>query len=96
MTGRTFDLTIDRTSVGRVDDNAFTIPEPSVWSHHCEIPLRGSDVVVKDLNSTNGSFIRINAWAGTFETLRRPIVLKGTGVSNVSINGEMKFRRTAM
>ena len=57
MTGRTFALTIDRTSLGRVDDNAFTIPEPSVSSHHCEILLRGSDVVVKDLTSTNGSFI---------------------------------------
>src|SRR5262249_6812458 len=26
-------------------------------SHHCEILLRGKDVVVKDLNSTNGTFI---------------------------------------
>jgi len=57
MTGRTYDLTIERTTVGRVDDNAFTIPEASVSSRHCEILMRGPDIVVKDLNSTNGTFI---------------------------------------
>jgi pSer/pThr/pTyr-binding forkhead associated (FHA) protein len=57
MTGRTYDLTIERTTVGRVEGNAFTIPEPSVSSRHCEILMRGPDIVVKDLNSTNGTFI---------------------------------------
>jgi hypothetical protein len=33
------------------------VPDGSVSSHHCEILLRGSDVVVKDLNSTNGTFV---------------------------------------
>jgi predicted component of type VI protein secretion system len=40
-----------------VEDNAFQIADPSVSSHHCEILLKGSDVVIRDLNSTNGSFI---------------------------------------
>ena len=57
FTGRTYDLKTDRTTVGRVSDNAFEIPEASVSSHHCEILQRGSDVVVKDLGSTNGTFI---------------------------------------
>ena len=57
MTGRTHDLKVDKTTVGRVEDNTFQIAEPSVSSHHCEILLRGSEVVVKDLGSTNGSFI---------------------------------------
>jgi pSer/pThr/pTyr-binding forkhead associated (FHA) protein len=57
MTGRTHDLKVDKTTIGRVEDNTFQIAEPSVSSHHCEVLLRGSDVVVKDLNSTNGSFI---------------------------------------
>lgn len=55
--GRSCDLTGERTTVGRVEDNAFQIAEPSVSSHHCEILLRGSDIVVKDLGSTNGTFI---------------------------------------
>jgi pSer/pThr/pTyr-binding forkhead associated (FHA) protein len=57
MTGRTHELTVERTTVGRVEDNTFQIAEPSVSSHHCEILLRGTDVVIKDLNSTNGTFI---------------------------------------
>src|SRR5205823_12494767 len=57
MTGRTHDLKVDKTTIGRLEDNTFQIAEPSVSSHHCEVLLRGSDVVVKDLNSTNGSFI---------------------------------------
>jgi pSer/pThr/pTyr-binding forkhead associated (FHA) protein len=57
MTGRTHELKVDKTTIGRVEDNTFQIAEPSVSSHHCEILLRGSDVVVRDLNSTNGTFI---------------------------------------
>src|SRR5690242_21189104 len=57
MTGRTHELKVDKTTVGRVEDNTFQIAEPSVSSHHCEILLKGSDVVVHDLNSTNGTFI---------------------------------------
>ena len=57
MTGQSYELKVDRTTIGRVEDNTFPIPQPSVSSHHCEIYLRGNDVVVKDLNSTNGTFI---------------------------------------
>src|SRR5438045_8461708 len=54
LTGRTFDLKVEKTTVGRVEDNTFQIPETSVSSNHAEILLRGSDVVIKDLDSTNG------------------------------------------
>jgi pSer/pThr/pTyr-binding forkhead associated (FHA) protein len=57
MTGRTHELKVDKTTIGRVEDNAFQILEPSVSSHHCEVLLRGKEVVVRDLNSTNGTFI---------------------------------------
>ncbi len=57
MTGRTHELKVDKTTIGRLEDNTFQIAEPSVSSHHCEILQRGSDLVVKDLNSTNGTFI---------------------------------------
>ena len=57
MTGRTQDLKAEKTTIGRLEDNTFTILEASISSHHCEVLLRGNDVVVKDLNSTNGTFI---------------------------------------
>jgi pSer/pThr/pTyr-binding forkhead associated (FHA) protein len=55
--GRTHELNVDKTTIGRVEDNTFQITDASVSSHHCEIVLRGSDVVIHDLGSTNGSFI---------------------------------------
>jgi pSer/pThr/pTyr-binding forkhead associated (FHA) protein len=57
LNGRAHELNVDRTTIGRVEDNMFQIAEPSVSSHHCEVLLRGSEVVIKDLNSTNGTFI---------------------------------------
>ncbi len=57
MTGRTHELKADKTTIGRVEDNMFQIAEPSVSSHHCEVILRGNDIVVHDLNSTNGTYI---------------------------------------
>ena len=57
LTGRSYELKTEKTTVGRVSDNAFEIPEASVSSHHAEIHLRGNDVLIKDLNSTNGTFI---------------------------------------
>lgn len=57
LTGRSYELKVDKTTIGRLDDNAFQIAEPSVSSHHCEVLLKGSDVIVKDLGSTNGTFV---------------------------------------
>ena len=57
MSGRACELKVDKTTIGRVEDNAFQISEQSISSHHCEVLLRGTDVVIKDLNSTNGTFI---------------------------------------
>jgi pSer/pThr/pTyr-binding forkhead associated (FHA) protein len=57
MTGRAHELNVDRTTIGRVEDNTFQIVDASVSSHHCEVLLRGGEVLIRDLNSTNGTFI---------------------------------------
>lgn len=57
LAGRSHELNADKTTIGRVEDNNFQIAEASVSSHHCEIHLRGGSILVKDLNSTNGTFI---------------------------------------
>jgi pSer/pThr/pTyr-binding forkhead associated (FHA) protein len=70
FTGTAYDLKVDKTTIGRVDDNSFPIPEGSVSSHHCEVLLRGSDVVIHDLNSTNGTFV--NGHQVTGEAVIKP------------------------
>src|SRR5260370_4486039 len=57
MTGRTLELKADKSAIGRTEDNTFQIAEPSVSSHHCEVSLRGGDAFVRDLGSTNGTYI---------------------------------------
>ena len=57
LAGQSFELKEGKTTVGRVEDNAILIAEPSVSSHHAEIHVVEKDVIIKDLGSTNGSFI---------------------------------------
>ena len=57
LTGRSHELKVDKTTIGRLEDNTFQIAEQSVSSHHCEVLLKGNDVVIRDLNSTNGTYI---------------------------------------
>jgi pSer/pThr/pTyr-binding forkhead associated (FHA) protein len=57
LNGRSHELKTDRTTIGRLEDNTFQIPESSVSSHHCEVLLKGTEVLIRDLNSTNGTFI---------------------------------------
>lgn len=43
--------------IGRGEQNDFQIPHGSISGVHCEIVVSGADVVLKDLGSTNGTFI---------------------------------------
>jgi len=43
-------------TIGRHDSNTFQIVEASVSGRHCEVRLRGDELVVRDLQSTNGTF----------------------------------------
>src|ERR1700690_4175820 len=58
LEGSSHELSGDKTTIGRADGNVFQIIKPSISGRHCEILLRGNDVVVRDLQSTNGTFIQ--------------------------------------
>jgi pSer/pThr/pTyr-binding forkhead associated (FHA) protein len=85
LTGRSYELKVEKTTVGRLDDNSFQIPEQSVSSHHCEILLKGNDVIVKDLNSTNGTYI--NGEKITEKTLKPGQILR-LGTIEVRLEGD--------
>jgi FHA domain len=54
---REFELKTGINSVGRGEINGLQILDPSVSTNHAEIVVDGSGVLIKDLNSTNGTFI---------------------------------------
>jgi pSer/pThr/pTyr-binding forkhead associated (FHA) protein len=57
FTGLSYELKTEKTTIGRVEDNSFPISDASISSHHAEIEMRGDGIWVKDLESTNGTFI---------------------------------------
>jgi hypothetical protein len=44
-------------SLGRGEHNHFQINEPSVSTSHCHVVVNSNDIIIKDLNSTNGTFV---------------------------------------
>lgn len=72
MNGLSFEVTTEKASVGRLDDNRFCVAEPSVSSHHCEVWLKGDDILVKDLDSTNGTFVNESQVAPQKDSVVRP------------------------
>ena len=55
--GRVYEFALERTTVGRSDHNTLTIHDPSVSQTHCEILVYGTEVIVRDLGSSNGTFV---------------------------------------
>ncbi|GAB4183582.1 MAG: hypothetical protein Fur0032_24530 [Terrimicrobiaceae bacterium] len=56
-TSQTHELTDERTTIGRVEDNVLVIVHDSVSSHHAEIVQDGDVFRLRDLGSTNGTFV---------------------------------------
>jgi predicted component of type VI protein secretion system len=54
---REFELKPGSNYVGRGDDNDFIIPDPSVSANHARIIVSGGTASIKDLGSTNGTYV---------------------------------------
>jgi hypothetical protein len=57
MENRVLELKLGTNRVGRSSDTDFTIPHPTVSSLHCELVLKDDGVIIRDLESTNGTFV---------------------------------------
>jgi len=55
--GRVYELTQEKTTVGRGSDNTLVLHHASVSLVHCEILVNDAEVIVRDLGSANGSFV---------------------------------------
>ena len=55
--GKTYKLFLEKTTVGRSDANILVIHHASVSARHCEILVYGTEVIVRDLDSSNGTFV---------------------------------------
>src|SRR5260221_1978393 len=57
LPGRAYELVLEKTTVGRGDHNTLVIRDSSVSMAHCEILMHGSEIIVRDLDSSNGTFV---------------------------------------
>lgn len=55
--GRVFDITKERTTIGRSSDNDVVLTDPTVSRHHACIAREGSGYVIEDLGSTSGTIV---------------------------------------
>lgn len=55
--GRVYEFAVEKTSVGRGDHNTLTIQDASVSHSHGEILVYGTEVIVRDLGSSNGTLV---------------------------------------
>ena len=70
-----YELILEKTTVGRGNHNTLVICDNSVSMTHCEILMNGPEIIVRDLDSSNGTFIdrmRLNkqAQAKSGQTIR--------------------------
>jgi hypothetical protein len=68
-TGKSVQLSKPVTRIGRAPDNDMVIAEPQVSAHHAEIEYRQSHFYLRDLRSTNGT------WVNT-ERIQAEVMLK--------------------
>src|SRR6266446_3364573 len=52
------DLKLGVNRLGRSPDNDFQIEHPTISARHCELELGDGEIVVRDCDSTNGTFVR--------------------------------------
>ena len=55
--GRVYEFAGEKTTVGRGDHNTLTIHDSSVSHSHAEVLVYGTEVIVRDLGSSNGTYV---------------------------------------
>ena len=68
----------DRLRIGRSDDNDITVAENEVSKYHCEVVRVGADLLLKDLNSKNGTFANGGRVSGRFRLSVGDVVTVGS------------------
>ena len=77
------------TRIGRGDQNDCMVNHPSVSSSHCEIVVSSAGVLLKDLGSTNGTFVNR-------APVREAVLQSGQHVQLGSVNMLFEAARVAV
>ncbi|MBI3181953.1 MAG: GGDEF domain-containing protein [Myxococcales bacterium] len=73
--GRKFDLNRDQTVIGRSSKADIQIDQESISRNHAKVACNGTQVMIRDLGSTNGTYVNDEATQGDY-TLRNGDLVK--------------------
>jgi pSer/pThr/pTyr-binding forkhead associated (FHA) protein len=83
--GRTYELVVERTSVGRGEHNTLVIADDSVSVNHCDILVYGQEVIVRERGSSNGTFVDEVRVEGQMPVHHGQILQFGSVVARVEV-----------
>lgn len=88
--GQTREVPIEERaySMGRSTDCHFRLPESAVSRHHAELKLTPDGLVIKDLGSSNGTWVNRHRLSGAVELAAGDLVAIGSTVMVVRVDGE--------
>lgn len=78
--GLVFPLDSDEISIGRGEDNDFSIPIAEVSRHHALLTQDENGFMIKDLGSTNGTFIDRKKIGGKYLLSEGDVIMLGDAV----------------
>lgn len=79
------ELAIERTSVGRTRDNHVILNDPAISSRHCEFVFDARGLLMRDLNSSNGSFVN-------GQRVQEAFLFDGDRIRLGQLNGRIEVR----
>ena len=89
MPGKVYRVTVsDRITIGRKSSCMVCIPNSTLSGEDCEIILRNGKLVLRDLNSTNGTFLNGNTNRVTEEELETGSIIE---MGSVKLKAEISI-----
>ena len=72
--GKTYELTKDVYTVGRIEERDICITDPTISTFHCTFTKNGNTYILRDNNSTNGT--RVNNTPITEQELQKSDIIQ--------------------
>ena len=89
--GRAVELGNGRTMVGRGSWNGLVIPDKTVSNYHCDLLVHGTEVIVREKGSTNGTWVDEKRVTGQLPVKAGQIVHFGSAQAQLVFDGRERF-----
>lgn len=94
FSGQTYDLKREKTLIGRGDQNHLIIPDSSVSAQHCMILANGPEVLLCELDSSNGTYVDGNRVAKQTQIKSGQTLRIGSVLARLELGANDEFTDT--